>query len=100
MAANDRIDQIVTAIRATEEAYPTLGSNDSFKHLMVDIRDCEDKVSYARNRYNMNVAKFNMEIAVFPGNIISGMMGYSPEKMFELTTPPREIADNLRIGKI
>ena len=35
MAANDRIDQIVTAIRATEEAYPTLGSNDSFKGISI-----------------------------------------------------------------
>lgn len=100
MAANDKIDKIMTSIRATAEAYPNIGTNDSFRQLMSDIRDCEDKVGYARNRYNMNITNYNMEIAVFPNNIIAGVMGYTSEKMFEISTPPREIADNMRIGKL
>ena len=100
MAANDKVDTIMASIRATAEAYPALGTNESFRQLMTDIRDCEDKVSYARNRYNMSVAKYNMDIAVFPSNIIAGMMGFSSEKMFEIAEPPREIADNMRIGKL
>ena len=100
MQANDKIDKIVASIRATAEAYPTLGTNGSFRQLMTDIRDCEDKVSYARNRYNMSVGQYNMDIAVFPNNIIAGMMGCSPEKLFEIAEPPREIADNIRIGKL
>ena len=48
----------------------------------------------------MNVAKYNMDIAIFPNNLIAGMTGCVPEKMFEISTPPREIADNLRIGKL
>lgn len=100
MAANDKLDHIMASIRATAEAYPNLGTNRSFQMLMTDIRDCEDKVSYARNRYNMGVTKYNMEIAVFPNNIIANMMGCSAEKMFEISTPPREIADNLRIGQL
>ncbi len=100
MKANDKLDKIMASIQATVEAYPALGTNESFRVLMADIRDCEDKVSYARNRYNMSTAKYNMDIAVFPNNIIAGMMGCTPEKMFEIATPPREIADNIRIGKL
>ena len=100
MAANDKMDKIIASIRATAEAYPTLGTNESFRQLMTDIRDCEDKVGYARNCYNITVTKYNMDIAVFPSNMIAGMMGCVPEKMFEIATPSRETADNLRIGKI
>ena len=100
MLANDKIDKIVSSIQATAEAYPTLGTNESFRQLMTDIRDCEDKISYARNRYNMSVAKYNMDITVFPNSIIAGIMKCSQEKMFEISTPPREIADNMRIGKL
>ena len=68
--------------------------------LMEDIRDCEDKITYARNRYNMTVARFNMDIAMIPGSIVAGAMHLTPEEMFEITAAAREDADNMRIGKL
>ena len=100
MAADEKVNEIMASIRATAEAYPNLGTNESFRVLMADIRDCEDKVGYARNRYNMSVASYNMKIVVFPSNIIAKIMGCTPEKMFEIETPQREITDNLRISKM
>ena len=100
MSANDKLTQLLSSITATAEAYPNLGTNQSYLRMMSDIRDCEDKVTYARTRYNMVVSDFNAGISVFPSNIIAGLMKCSPEKMFEISEPPREIADNLRIGKM
>ena len=48
MKANDQLNAIIPTIRATAEAYPQLGTNASFLQMMNDIRDCEDKVTYAR----------------------------------------------------
>ena len=100
IAANDKLTKLLSSFNATIEAYPTLGTNQSFQTMMSDIRDCEDKVSYARTRYNMTVTKYNTEITIFPNCLVASVMGSSKEKMFEMTEPPRDIADNIRIGKL
>ena len=68
--------------------------------MMMDIRDCEDKVTYARNRYNMTVSAYNQTIIVFPSSIVAGFAHCMPEKMFEISAEAREDADNLRISKL
>ena len=100
MEANDKISALLPTIRATAENYPTLGTNQSFLKLMSDISDCEDKITYARNRYNMTVSKYNTEIVMIPGSIVANMMHLTPEEMFEISSAAREDADNMRISKL
>jgi len=100
MKANDQVNALMPSIRATAEAYPALGTNAAFLQMMNDIRDCEDKVTYARNRYNMSVSSYNQSIAVFPASLVAGMSHCMPEKMFEISEVAREEADNIRISKI
>lgn len=100
MAADNQVNHLMVNIRATAEAYPELGTNASFRQMMMDIRDCEDKVTYARNRYNMSVSYYNQCIIVFPQSIVAGMAHCMPEKMFEISSEAREDADNLRISKL
>ncbi|MBE6381368.1 MAG: LemA family protein [Lentisphaerae bacterium] len=100
MAANEKLNSIIPTIRATAEAYPELGTNASFLQMMNDIRDCEDKVTYARTRYNMSVSTYNQVIVVFPDSIVAGMIGCTPEKMFEIAETARAEADDLRIGNL
>ena len=100
MAASDKISAMLPQIRATAENYPQLGTNASFLKLMEDIRDCEDKIAYARNRYNMTVARFNMEIVQFPTNIPAGVHHFTKEQLFEITAEARQDADDMRISKL
>lgn len=100
MAANDKLSGVMSSINAVAEAYPTLGTNASFLQMMGDIRDCEDKVSYARNRYNMTVARYNMSIVMIPASIIAGSMGLKQEDMFEIPDQQRTDADNIRISQL
>ena len=100
MAASDKISAMLPTIRATAENYPALGTNQSFLKLMSDIRDCEDKITYARNRYNMTVAKYNTEIVMIPGSIVAGMMHLTAEEMFEISSAARDDADNMRISNL
>ena len=67
---------------------------------MEDIRDCEDKITYARNRYNMTVARYNMDIVMIPGSIVASAMHLSAEEMFEISQQSREDADNMCISKL
>ena len=100
IAASDKITAMLPSIRAAAENYPALGTNQSFLKLMEDIRDCEDKISCARNRYNMTVAQYNKDIVMIPGSIVAGVMHLTPEEMFEISGQAREEADNMRISKL
>ena len=100
MKANDSISKILPSVYAVSENYPVLKTSESFLETMREVKDCDDKVAYARNRYNMAVAKMNASIQVFPSNIVASMFGFKEEKLFEMSEPPREVSDNLRIGKL
>ena len=84
MEANDQITRLMPSIQATAENYPTLGTNASFLQMMSDIRDCEDKIAYARNRYNMTTARYNMDIVMIPASIVASQMGLKKENLYLL----------------
>ena len=98
--ANEQLNALMPSIRATAEAYPALGTNASFLQMMGDIRDCEDKITYARTRYNMTVSRYNMDIQQIPANIVASQMRLQQEPMFEISEAARQDADNIRISKI
>ena len=100
MEASDKVSSLIPSIRATAENYPQLGTNQSFLQLMSDIRDCEDKIAYARNRYNMTTARYNMEIVMIPASIVASQMGLQKEELYEISQTLRDDADNMRISKL
>ncbi|MBE6390711.1 MAG: LemA family protein [Lentisphaerae bacterium] len=100
MAASDKISALIPTIRATAENYPQLGTNNSFLQIMSDIRDCEDKITYARNRYNMTTARYNMEIVMIPASIVASQMGLQKEALYEISQTQRDDADNMRISQL
>lgn len=100
MRASDEVTKLMPSLYAVAEAYPQLGANESFRKLMDEVRDCEDKITYARNRYNIAVTTFNTSIRVFPSSIIAGMMRLKEEEFYEIPAEQRADADNLRIKDI
>lgn len=100
MAASDKVSSLIPTIRATAESYPQLGTNQSFLQLMNDIRDCEDKIAYARNRYNMTTARYNMDIVMIPASIVAAQMGLKKENLYEISQTQREDSDNMRISQL
>ena len=100
MAASDKVSSLIPTIRATAESYPQLGTNQSFLQLMNDIRDCEDKIAYARNRYNMTTARYNMDIVMIPASIVAAQMGLKKENLYEISQTQRDDADNMRISQL
>ncbi len=100
MAASDEATRILPSMVALAENYPQLGTNQSYLKLMEDIKDVEDKVAYARTRYNVCVTDYNNSIAVFPNSVLAGMFRFTPEKVFEIKPEERVNADNLRISEL
>ena len=100
MKASDEVTKLIPSLYAVAEAYPQLGANESFRKLMDEVRDCEDKITYARNRYNISVTTYNTAVRVFPSAIIASMMGYKEEEFYEIPAEQRQQADDLRIKDI
>lgn len=100
MGASDAVTRMLPSIMALSENYPQLGTNQSYLKLMEDVKDVEDKVAYARTRYNMCVNDYNTFIAMFPGSVLAGLFHFTPEKVFEIEEKERNYADNLRISQL
>ncbi|MBR2832893.1 MAG: LemA family protein [Bacilli bacterium] len=70
---------------ALSEAYPDLKANTNFIDLQNNLKDTEDKISYARQFYNDAVLSYKNKLEMFPSNIIANMFNFKPEAFFEAT---------------
>lgn len=85
-----QISAAVTQIFAVAENYPELKANENFKELQGSLQSLEENIQKSRRFYNGTVRDFNTMIAVFPNNLIAGILGYSPKPFFEASEQEKE----------
>lgn len=90
MEASGELTGALNRLFALAESYPELKANQNFMDLQNNLKDSEDKISYARQFYNDSVLKYQNKIEMFPTNIVAGMFGFKPEKFFEATEAEKE----------
>lgn len=90
MKANNELTNMITKLFALSEAYPDLKANQNFLNLQNDLKDTEEKISYARQFYSDAVLKYNNNIQVFPSNLVAGIFGFKAEKFFEAAEAEKE----------
>ena len=90
MEANGELSGALSKLFALAESYPDLKANQNFMDLQNNLKDTEDKISYARQFYNDAVMKYQNKIEMFPTNIVASMFGFKPEKFFEATEQEKE----------
>ena len=88
--AANQMTQAVRGLLALAEAYPELKANENFLSLQNDLKETEEKISYARQFYNDSVMVYNNKIQVVPSNIVAGIAGFKAEKLFEAGEQERE----------
>jgi len=81
---NAQIDDTLRKLNVSVEGYPDLKANQNFISLQNDLKDTEDKISFARQFYNDVVMSYNNKIEMFPSNIIASMFGFKQEEFFKL----------------
>ncbi len=74
---------------AKVERYPELKASQSFILLQEQITSTENRIAFARQHYNETVRQFNTKIAEVPNNLISGALGFTPEKLFAVDAGDR-----------
>jgi LemA protein len=72
----------VKNLLAVAERYPELKASDNFLRLREQLTTTENRIAFARQRYNETVRQFNTSICEFPRNMLAAMFGYSPQQMF------------------
>lgn len=90
MKASGELSNALGRLFAVAESYPDLKANTNFMDLQNNLKDTEDKISYARQFYNDAVLKYQNKIEMFPTSIVASLFGFKPEKFFEATNEEKE----------
>lgn len=91
MEANGELTRALGRLFALAEAYPELKANQNFLSLQGDLKDTEDKISYARQFYNDSVLSYKNELEMFPSNIVAAIFNFKPAEFFEVSDDDREV---------
>ncbi len=79
---DNELSDTLKTIMAISENYPQLKANQNFSELSEELRNTENKISFARQFYNDSVTIYNTKLEVFPSNIIAGMFGFKARDLF------------------
>ena len=93
---NSELSGVLKTIMAVSESYPDLKANQNFSELQEELRNTENKISYARQFYNDIVTKYNTQLDVVPTNIVAAMFA-GKFKAAELFKVEEEARANVKV---
>ena len=88
--ANNELTGALNKLFALAESYPELKANENFLSLQNDLKDTEDKITYARQFYNDAAMLFNNLVAMFPSNIVASMFKFDKFEYFAIEEKEKE----------
>ena len=88
--ANNQLTGALNKLFALAESYPELKANENFLALQGDLKDTEDKITYARQFYNDSAMNFNNIVQMFPSNIVAGVFGFKMFEYFKVSDEEKE----------
>jgi LemA protein len=90
MKASGDLNKALGRLMVLTEAYPELKANENFLELQRDLKDVEEKISFARQFYNDTVLSYMNKVEMFPSNIIASMLGFKAMNYFEAGEAAKE----------
>lgn len=91
MKASGAITDVLSKLFALSENYPDLKANQNFLSLQNDLKETEDKISYARQFYNDAVLSYNNKVEMVPSNIVAGITNFKKATFFEVDNKDKEV---------
>ena len=89
--ANNELSGALNKLFALAEAYPELKANENFLSLQGDLKDTEDKITYARQFYNDSAMGYNNLTQMFPSNIVASIFGFKKFEYFKADEKEKEV---------
>lgn len=85
------LERSLSRLMMLQESYPDLKANTNFMSLQNDLKETEDKISYARQFYNDDVKQYVNKLEMFPSNIIASMFHFEEMNFFEVDEASKEV---------
>jgi LemA protein len=82
--ADNIATEALKSIFAVAENYPDLKANKNFLLLQEELVGIENKIAYARQRYNRTVLDLNNAIQQFPTNMMAQFFKFQTREFFEV----------------
>ena len=82
--ANDLITAALGRVLAVAEHHPQLRASHSFMSLGNDLHAIEEKLAFARERYNRHVLDYNIRIEIYPEAFFAHAFNFMPDDLFEV----------------
>lgn len=82
--AENLLTQTLKSRFAVVERYPDLKANQNVLKLQEELTSTENKISFARQYYNDEVARYNTGIQVVPANLVAKIYGFTAKEFFEI----------------
>ena len=92
---DNELSGALKTIMAVSESYPELKANQNFSELQEELRNTENKISYARQFYNDSVTMYNTKIQLVPTNIVASLFRFNAEELFK--TDSEEARKNVKV---
>lgn len=80
--ADETATRALKTLFAVAENYPDLKANQNFMMLQEELAGIENKIAYARQRYNRTVMILNMVIQRFPTNLVARLFNFETREFF------------------
>ena len=90
LEASGEVTSALNKLFALAESYPDLKANENFMSLQKDLKETEDKISYARSFYNDTVLNYNNLREQFPSSVIAGMFNFERIDFFKADDKDKE----------
>lgn len=98
---NANVDNVakeaLKSIFAVAENYPDLKANKNFLLLQEELVGIENKIAYARQRYNRTVLDLNNAVQQFPTNLIAHFFNFQTREFFEVESEKMREVPNVKI---
>ena len=76
------------------EAYPTITSTAAFIKFQDEISGTENRISTARDGYNVVVTKYNKQVRTIPTNLFASLFGFDVKEQFEAKEGSEDVPDD------
>ena len=93
---DNQLSSALKTIMSVSESYPDLKANQNFSELQEELRNTENKISYARQFYNDSVTMYNNKLEVIPTNIIGSMFNFKASELFKVDS--EEARQNVKVN--
>lgn len=88
--ADERLTNAFSGFNIIVEDNPEIMANENFKGLQVQLEGTENRMAYARTKYNETVAIYNKKIKKLPYRILARVYGFEEKQYMKANEKAKE----------